>query len=98
MLVLSRFVVELDHDSPAVRLHEPENFRYSRPGRAFPFTLEANNPYTAATLTLRDGKEVTARLVIDTGAAGRNAYLSRSFAARHHPARRAGGAPPDRLG
>jgi len=98
MLVLSRFVVELDHDSPAVRLHEPENFRYSGPGRAFPFTLEANNPYTAATLTLRDGKEVTARLVIDTGAAGSIAYLSRSFAAEHHLAERAVGSASDSLG
>ncbi len=98
MLVLSRFVVELDHDSPAVRLHEPENFRYSGPGRAFPFTLEANNPYTAATLTLRDGKEVTARLVIDTGAAGSIAYLSRSFAAEHRLAERAVGSASDSLG
>jgi hypothetical protein len=29
MLVLSSFVVELDHESPAVRLHDPETFRYT---------------------------------------------------------------------
>jgi hypothetical protein len=98
MLVLKRFVVELDHDSPAVRLHDPESFRYSGPGRAFPFTIEENNPYTSATLTLRDGKEVTAHLVIDTGAAGSIAYLSKSFGAQHRLAERALGTAADSLG
>jgi hypothetical protein len=98
MLVLSSFVVELDHESPAVRLHDPETFRYTGGGRAFPFTIEANNPYTIATLTLRDGKEVPARLVIDTGAAGSIAYLSRSFAVEHHLAERAVASAADSLG
>jgi hypothetical protein len=98
MLVLSRFVVELDHESPGVRLHDPESFRYTGPGRAFPFSIEENNPYTTATLTLRDGKEVNARLVIDTGAAGSIAYLSRSFAAEHHLPERALGSAADSLG
>ena len=98
MMVLSRFVVELDYDSPAVRLHEPGGFRYSGPGRAFPFTIEENNPYTTGTLTLRDGKEVTARLVIDTGAAGSVAYLSRSFATQNRLTERALGSAADSLG
>ena len=81
MLVLSRFVVELDHDSPAVRLHEPESSATPDRAARSRSRIEDNNPYTTATLTLRDGKEVTARMVIDTGAAGSIAYLSRSFAA-----------------
>ena len=89
MLVLSRFVVELDHESPAVRLHEPETFRYSGPGRAFPFSIEDNNPFTSATLTLRDGRQVAARMVIDTGAVGSIAYFSRSFAIQNKLAERA---------
>jgi hypothetical protein len=98
MLVLSRWVVELDYDSPAVRLHEPEQFRYKGSGREFPFTIEDGNPFTTATLTLRDGKEVSARLVIDTGAAGSVAYLSHSFAAVHRLAERALGSASDSLG
>jgi len=98
MLVLSRFVVELDYDSPAIRLHAPDAFHYSGTGRTFPFTLEESNPYTSATLTLRDGKEVTARMVIDTGAAGSIAYLSRSFAEQHHVTERALGSAADSLG
>jgi hypothetical protein len=44
---------------------------------AFPFSIEDNNPFTSAT-TLRDGRRVVARMVIDTGAVGSIAYFSRS--------------------
>ena len=98
MLVLSRFVVELDHESPAVRLHEPETFRYSGPGRAFPFSIEDNNPFTSATLTLRDGRRVAARMVIDTGAVGSIAYFSRSFAIQNKLAERALASVSDTMG
>ncbi len=82
MLLFGRYVVELDHASPAVRLHDAASFRYSGPGRALPFTIEDNNPFTAATLTLRDGQQLAARMVIDTGAVGSIAYFSSSFATR----------------
>jgi len=98
MLVLSRFVVELDYESPAVRLHEPDTFRYSGPGRAFPFTMEENNPFTTATLTLREGQQVEARMVIDTGAVASIAYFSRSFALHNRLAERALGSAPDTMG
>ena len=98
MLLLSRFVVELDHESPAVRLHEPETFRYSGPGRAFPFSIEDNNPFTSATLTLRDGRRVEARMVIDTGAVGSIAYLSHSFAIQNKLAERALASVSDTMG
>jgi hypothetical protein len=98
MLLLSRFVVELDHESPAVRLHEPETFRYSGPGRTFPFSIENNNPFTSATLTLRDGRQVAARMVIDTGAVGSIAYFSRSFAIQNKLTERALASAPDTVG
>jgi PDZ domain len=98
MLVLSRFVVELDHESPAVRLHEPSQFRYSGPGRTLPFTIEDNNPFTTATLTLRDGQQVEARMVIDTGAVASFAYFSRSFAIQNKLTERALASAPDTMG
>jgi PDZ domain len=97
MLLLSRFVVELDHESPAVRLHDPGTFRYSGPGRVFPFTMEDNNPFTAATLTLRDGQQVAARMVIDTGAVGSIAYFSRTFAMKNRLTGRALASVPDTM-
>ena len=98
MLVLSKFVVELDHQGPAVRLHAPEAFRYQGPGTAFPFTMEDNNPFTTATLTLRGGEQVEARMVIDTGAVDSIAYFSHSFATRHRLAGRALASVPDSVG
>ena len=98
MPVLNRFVVELDHESPAVRLHDPALFRYSGPGRTIPFTIEENYPFTAATLTLRDGQQVTARMVIDTGAVGSIAYFSRSFALQNKLTERALASAPDTMG
>ncbi len=97
MLVLSRFVVELDHESPAVRLHDADSFRYSGAGHSFPFTIEENNPFTTATLTLRGGQKVEARMVIDTGAAASIAYFSRSFAVQNKLAERAIASTPDTL-
>jgi hypothetical protein len=97
MLVLSRFVVELDHESPAVRLHDPTQFHYSGPGHGFRFTIEDNYPFTVATLTLRDGQQVSARMVIDTGAVGSIAYFSRSFAIQNKLTERALASAPDTM-
>jgi hypothetical protein len=96
--VLSRFVIELDHESPAVRLHDPASFRYSGPGRAFPFSIEGNYPFTTAVLTLRGGQKVPARMVIDTGAVGSIAYFSRSFAIQNKLTGLALASVPDTMG
>jgi hypothetical protein len=98
MLLLGHFVVELDHASPAVRLHDAASFRYSGPGRVLSFTIEDNNPFTTATLILRDGQQVTARMVIDTGAVGSIAYFSSTFAARNRLAERSLASVPDTMG
>jgi hypothetical protein len=97
MLLLSRFVVELDHVSPAVRLHEPGAFRYSGSGRILPFTMRDNNPFTTATLALRDGRPLTAQMVIDTGAVGSIAYFSHSFATKVRLAERSFASVPDTM-
>ena len=98
MLVLAKYVVEIDHDGAMVRLHDPGEFRYGGPGQAVPFTMENGNPFTTATLTLRRGVEVTAQMVIDTGAAGSTAYFSKSFAERIQLAGRALASAADSLG
>ncbi|MEO8596949.1 MAG: PDZ domain-containing protein [Candidatus Solibacter sp.] len=97
MLVLKAFVVELDHDAAVVRLHAPSSFRYSGPGREFAFTLLDNNPFTTATLTLREGRRVEAKMVIDTGAVASLAYFSRSFALQHQLAEGSLATAPDTM-
>ena len=63
-----------------------------------PFTIEDNNPFTAASLTLRDGQQLAARMVIDTGAVGSIAYFSSSFATRVRLAERSYASVPDTMG
>ena len=98
MLVLKAFVVELDHDAFAIRLHDPARFKYSGPGRSFDFTMQDNNPFTTATLSLRGGQRVEAKMVIDTGAVASTAYFSRSFALQNRLAERAVATAPDTMG
>jgi hypothetical protein len=98
MLVLKAFVVELDHDAAVVRLHDPAVFTYTGPGRSFAFTMQDNNPFTTATLALRGGQRVDAKMVIDTGAVASIAYLSRSFALQNQLAERAVATAPDTMG
>ena len=98
MLVLSRFVVELDHESPAVRLHDPALFRYSGPGRAFPFTHRGKLPVHRGDVDPARGQQVSARMVIDTGAVGSIAYFSRSFAIQNKLTERALASVPDTHG
>src|SRR5207244_2888080 len=48
--------------------------------------------------TLRDGQQVTARMVIDTGAVGSIAYFSRTFATKARLAERSLASVPDTMG
>lgn len=98
LMMLGRFVVELDHVAPALRLHDAESFRYSGPGQAIPFTIENQNPFVTVSLTLSKDEEVQGRFVIDTGAAGSIAYLARSFAGRNRLPEHAVKSAPDSLG
>jgi hypothetical protein len=98
LMLLGKYVVELDHASPAVRLHNAEKFRYSGPGQAIPFTIENQNPYVTVSLTLRSGDEIRGHFVIDTGAAGSIAYLAKSFADRIRLLARVVKSAPDSLG
>ena len=98
LMMLGRFVVEMDHVTPAVRLHPAESFRYNGPGQAVPFTVENQNPYVPVSLTLSKGDEAQGRFVIDTGAAGSIAYLAKSFASRNRLLDRVVKSAPDSLG
>jgi hypothetical protein len=84
MALLSPYVIELDYQAPAVRLHPPETFYYGGPGKAVPFSLRDDNPYTDATLEFGNESSVSARMAIDTGGAGSIAFLTQTFA-EHHP-------------
>jgi hypothetical protein len=98
LMLLGKYVVELDHAAPAVRLHNSEKFRYSGPGQAIPFSIENQNPYVDVRLSLRSGDEIRSRFVIDTGAAGSIAYVAKSFADQNRLLERVVKSAPDSLG
>jgi hypothetical protein len=102
----ARWVTEMDCETPAVRLHEAESFRYSGPGEAIPIAIEQSNPVVEAQLVLGpDGgaagtsvDEIRGRFVVDTGAASSIVYLSRSFVERTRLADRNLQWVPDSMG
>jgi len=82
LYALSRWVTEMDYETPAVRLYDAGSFRYRGAGTALPMTLERTNPLVEARLTLGGGEEIRGRFVVDTGAAGSILYLTRTFVER----------------
>ncbi len=87
-----QWVTELDYETPAVRLHDAQSFRYGGPGEAIPLSIVDTNPLAEARLLLgpegNPGDEVRGRFVVDTGAAGGIVYLSSSFVERTRLAER----------
>ena len=77
-----RWVTEMDYETPAVRLHAAESFRYRGSGEAVGVSIQQTNPLVEVRLSLGAGDEIHGNFVVDTGAAGSLAYLSRSFADR----------------
>jgi len=60
---LSRFVVEIDYDSLAVSLYDPEGYQYAGRGAPIPFELQGNCPLVD--LTLDQG--CSGKFLVDVG-------------------------------
>ena len=73
-----QWVVELDFETPVVRLHDAAAFQYSGTGTALPLSFVETNPLLEVQLRF-GADDVRGRFVVDTGAAGSIAYLSSSF-------------------
>jgi predicted aspartyl protease len=79
--LLSRCVVEIDYARKCVSLFEPADYKYTGPGVSLPLTFKENLPYVKASIVLPDGRTVTGKFVIDTGAST-NLILSRDVVDR----------------
>jgi hypothetical protein len=66
--LLSRCVVEIDYARKCVSLFDPEGYKYNGPGVAVPLTFKDNLPYVKARVVLPDGRSISGKFVIDTGA------------------------------
>ena len=66
--LLSRFVVEIDYPRRCLSVFDPLDYEYAGPGVSVPITFKDNLPYVKATVVLPDGRSVSGKFVIDTGA------------------------------
>ena len=66
--LFSRCVVEIDYARQCVSLFDPAEYEYRGPGVAVPITFKENLPYVKARVVLPDGRSISGKFVIDTGA------------------------------
>jgi predicted aspartyl protease len=66
--LLSRCVVEIDYARQCISLFNPEAYTYAGPGVSVPITFKENLPYVKASVVLPDGRSISGKFVIDTGA------------------------------
>jgi predicted aspartyl protease len=66
--LLSRVVVEVDYPNRLVSIFAPEGYRYGGSGVSLPITFKDNLPYVKARVVLPDGRSISGKFVIDTGA------------------------------
>jgi hypothetical protein len=66
--LFSRFIVEVDYEKKMLTLMLPERFKMGRKYKAIPMRIEDTKPYITTLVTLADGTQITAKLLVDSGA------------------------------
>ena len=76
--VFRSFVVKINYSRRTITLYDPRCFKYKKNlGEMIPLKLEDNKPYIMAQSTMPDQKEISLKLILDTGA-GHGLSLERS--------------------
>jgi hypothetical protein len=68
--LFQRFVVEIDYDVGHVILHDPRRFRPRADDAYLPLEVDRQLPFVRGAVVLADGRELSGRFQIDTGARG----------------------------
>ena len=66
--LFSRFIVKIDYQANVITLYEPYSFKPKRSYKSLPLSIEDTKPYIETSLTMLDGTEIEAKLMLDTGA------------------------------
>jgi hypothetical protein len=66
--LFSRFIVEVDYERKILTLMLPNRFKASRKYKAIPIRIEDTKPYITTPVILGDGTQITAKLLMDSGA------------------------------
>ena len=66
--LFSRFIIEVDYDKKVLTLSVPPRFRKKRNYQSIPIKIEDTKPYVTTSVVLADGTQLTAKLLVDSGA------------------------------
>jgi hypothetical protein len=66
--LFSRFIVQVDYQKKLLTLMSPERFRMKRNFQRVPIRIEDTKPYITTPVILSDGTQLTAKLLMDSGA------------------------------
>lgn len=66
--LFSRFIVDIDYERKLMTLRAPEKFKKRSKFHTLPMTVEDTKPYIKTHITLKDGKKVNVKLLVDSGA------------------------------
>lgn len=77
--LFGQFVVEINYHHKYIRLHDPMRYRYRGKGVEVPINIENAKPYVSAKLVFKDGKNIHARWLVDTGASQGLSMFSREL-------------------
>lgn len=66
--LFSRFIIEIDYDKKMLTLSSPKRFKRHRRFQSIPIKIEDTKPYVTTSIVLSDGTQLTAKLLVDSGA------------------------------
>ena len=66
--LFSRFIIEVDYDKKMLTFMLPKNFRKKRKFQSIPIKIEDTKPYVTTSIVLSDGTQLSAKLLVDSGA------------------------------
>ena len=66
--LFSRFVVKINYDKTTITLYDPEQYKPKRNLKILPISIEDSKPFLSGDVMMLNGKSLTAKLMMDTGA------------------------------
>lgn len=66
--LFSRFIIEIDYDKRMLTLSVPKRFKKKKRFQSIPIKIEDTKPYVTTSVVLADGTQLTAKLLVDSGA------------------------------
>jgi len=66
--LFSRFIIEINYEKKVLTLSLPSKFKKPRKHQSIPIKIEDTKPYVTTSVVLADGTQLTAKLLVDSGA------------------------------